>query len=75
MRESAIAPNCTFVEADAYNIARVVPQAVDHVFLGNAFHGVPDKLRLARAVYEILKTLNAPAASGRARRAPRRRTG
>ena len=49
------APNCTFVEADAYKIAKVVRHAVDHVFLANAFHGVPDKPRLAQAVYDILK--------------------
>jgi ubiquinone/menaquinone biosynthesis C-methylase UbiE len=48
------APNCTFVEADAYNIANVVRYSVDHVFLANAFHGVPDKPRLARAVHDIL---------------------
>ena len=35
------APNCTFVEADAYNIAKVVRHPVDRVFLANAFHGVP----------------------------------
>jgi ubiquinone/menaquinone biosynthesis C-methylase UbiE len=49
------APNCTFVEADAYNIANVVRQAVDHVFLANAFHGVPDRRRLAGAVHDTLK--------------------
>jgi SAM-dependent methyltransferase len=49
------APNCTFVEADAYDIAKVVRHAVDHVFLANAFHGVPDKTRLAQAVHDILK--------------------
>jgi SAM-dependent methyltransferase len=49
------APNCTFVEADAYAIAAVIPRAVDHVFLANAFHGVADRPRLARAVHEILK--------------------
>src|SRR5690349_7373678 len=49
------APNCTFVEADAYDIANVVPNPVDHVFLANAFHGVPDKPRLALAVHSILK--------------------
>jgi SAM-dependent methyltransferase len=27
---------------------------VDHVFLANAFHGVPDKTRLARAVASVL---------------------
>jgi SAM-dependent methyltransferase len=49
------APNCRFVEADAYDIAKVVRHAVDHVFLANAFHGVPDKTRLAQAVHDILK--------------------
>jgi len=49
------APNCTFIEADAYDIGQVVREPVDHVFLANAFHGVPDKLRLARAVHDVLK--------------------
>jgi ubiquinone/menaquinone biosynthesis C-methylase UbiE len=49
------ASNCTFIEADAYNVAQVVRRAADHVFLANAFHGVPDKTRLARAVHDILK--------------------
>ena len=49
------APNCTFVEADAYDLSKVVRSAVDHVFLANVFHGVPDKPRLARAVHDILK--------------------
>ena len=31
------AHNCTFVEADAYNLAMVVPAPVDHVFLANSF--------------------------------------
>jgi ubiquinone/menaquinone biosynthesis C-methylase UbiE len=49
------APNCTLVEADAYNLAKVVRGPVDHVFLANAFHGVPDRPRLARAVHDVLK--------------------
>jgi ubiquinone/menaquinone biosynthesis C-methylase UbiE len=49
------APNCTFVKADAYDIGKVVREPVDHVFLANAFHGVPDKPRLARAVHGVLK--------------------
>jgi len=32
-----------------------VTQPVDFVFMANAFHGVPDKPRLARAVYDVLK--------------------
>jgi len=49
------APNCTFVEADAYNVAKIMSQPVDYVFLANAFHGVPDQPRLARAVHDVLK--------------------
>jgi ubiquinone/menaquinone biosynthesis C-methylase UbiE len=55
MSDRGGAPNCTFVEADAYDIAKVVRQPVDHVFLANTFHGVPDKPRLARAVRDVLK--------------------
>ena len=47
--------NCNYVAGDAYEIATLVPQRVDLVFLANAFHGVPDRLRLARAVREALK--------------------
>jgi 2-polyprenyl-3-methyl-5-hydroxy-6-metoxy-1,4-benzoquinol methylase len=47
--------NCTFVADDAYNLARHVRQPVDFVFMANAFHGVPDKLRLARAIQQVLK--------------------
>jgi ubiquinone/menaquinone biosynthesis C-methylase UbiE len=48
------ADNCTFVVADAYDIARMVPRPVDHVFMANTFHGVPDKPRLVRAVHDAL---------------------
>jgi len=47
--------NCKFVEGDAYDIARLVPAPVDFVFMANAFHGVPDRPRLARAVRATLK--------------------
>jgi len=49
------APNCTFVVADAYDIATVARGPVDHVFLANAFHGVPDRPRLSRAIHDVLK--------------------
>jgi ubiquinone/menaquinone biosynthesis C-methylase UbiE len=55
MAERGGATNCTFVEADAYDIGKVTPGPVDHVFLANAFHGVPDKPRLAKAVRDVLK--------------------
>lgn len=47
--------NCEFVAGDAYDIVRLWPRPVDFVFLANAFHGVPDKPRLARSVRDALK--------------------
>jgi SAM-dependent methyltransferase len=54
LEESGI-KNCVFVEGNAYDIAEYVRVPVDMVFLANAFHGVPDKSRLAGAVYSVLK--------------------
>ena len=48
--------NCDFVHGNAYDLAELVPWPADFVFMANAFHGVPDRLRLARAVREALKT-------------------
>jgi SAM-dependent methyltransferase len=47
--------NCHFIEGDAFDIAKLIPEPVDFVFLANAFHGVPDQPRLARAVRDRLK--------------------
>jgi ubiquinone/menaquinone biosynthesis C-methylase UbiE len=47
--------NCTFLAGDAYEVAHLWPHPVDLVFMANAFHGVPDRLRLSRAVSTILK--------------------
>jgi SAM-dependent methyltransferase len=44
-----------FIVGDAYATASLVDRQVDFVFLANAFHGVPDKPRLARAVSSVLK--------------------
>jgi ubiquinone/menaquinone biosynthesis C-methylase UbiE len=49
------ATNCRFVTGDAYEVAGVVAQPRDFVFMANAFHGVPDPLRLAGAVRDALK--------------------
>jgi ubiquinone/menaquinone biosynthesis C-methylase UbiE len=54
LSESGIV-NCEFVEGDAYDVAMLVPQRVDFVFLANAFHGVPERTRLARGVADALK--------------------
>src|SRR3974390_828405 len=47
--------NCRFIVSDAYQIAKVASAPVDNVFLANAFHGVPDRPRLAHTVRDVLK--------------------
>jgi ubiquinone/menaquinone biosynthesis C-methylase UbiE len=47
--------NCDYVAGDAYDLAKLVPGKPDFVFMANAFHGVPDRPRLALAVRAILK--------------------
>lgn len=46
--------NCDFVAGSAYDIDRLVPRPADLVFMANAFHGVPERTRLARAVANAL---------------------
>lgn len=57
LAESGI-ENCELIQGDAYDVASLVPGGVDFVFdfvfLANAFHGVPDRPRLARAVRQVL---------------------
>jgi ubiquinone/menaquinone biosynthesis C-methylase UbiE len=53
LMESGIG-NCVFVVGDAYDVARLAGSA-DFVFMANAFHGVPDRARLAKAVRAALK--------------------
>ena len=45
---------CDFVAGDAYEVAGLVSRPSDYVFMANAFHGVPDRPRLARAVAATL---------------------
>ena len=47
--------NCKFLVGDTYRLAELTPHPVDFVFMANAFHGVPDRPRLARVVHEALK--------------------
>jgi SAM-dependent methyltransferase len=47
--------NCDFVAGDAYELSTLVPGPVDFIYMANAFHGVPDKPRLARSVRAALK--------------------
>ena len=47
--------NCDYVAGDAYDLAKLVPGQADFVSMANAFHGVPDRQRLALAVRETLR--------------------
>lgn len=47
--------NCKFIAGDAYDVAKLAGGA-DFVFMANAFHGVPDRARLAKAVGKALKS-------------------
>jgi ubiquinone/menaquinone biosynthesis C-methylase UbiE len=51
--ESGIA-NCKFIAGDAYDVSQLTAPA-DFVFMANAFHGVPDRARLAQSVKNALK--------------------
>jgi SAM-dependent methyltransferase len=46
--------NCNFVAGNAYELTALCPRPVDFVFLANAFHGVPDRERLARSIHDVL---------------------
>jgi SAM-dependent methyltransferase len=46
--------NFDLVAGDAYELASLLSRPVDFIFMANAFHGVPDRPRLARAVREAL---------------------
>lgn len=54
LKEGGLA-NCDFVAGDAYELPSLWPRAVDFVFMANAFHGVPDRKRLATAVASLLR--------------------
>lgn len=53
LRESGIS-NCSFIAGDAYDLQKLIGRRVDFVFLANAYHGVPDKERLCRAIHDAL---------------------
>jgi ubiquinone/menaquinone biosynthesis C-methylase UbiE len=54
LREGGIT-NCEFIAGDAYQLGALTSRAADFVFMANAFHGVPDRPRLASAVRAALK--------------------
>lgn len=46
--------NVTFTPGDAYEIAAMVKEPADLVFMANCFHGVPDAERLAHEIAKVL---------------------
>jgi SAM-dependent methyltransferase len=54
LAENGVA-NCDFAAGDAYDLAVLAAGPVDFVFMANAFHGVPDRPRLAAIVSATLK--------------------
>ncbi len=54
LQEGGVA-NSDFIAGDAYDVATLAGRPVDFVFMANAFHGVPDRPRLAKAVHAALK--------------------
>jgi ubiquinone/menaquinone biosynthesis C-methylase UbiE len=69
------APNVALIEADAYDLENCVREPIDHVFLANVFHGVPDQPRLTRAVRDVLKPGGVFAIVSWYARPPRRNNG
>jgi SAM-dependent methyltransferase len=53
--EGAGLSNCHLIEGDGYGIAELACEPADTVVMANTFHGVPDKVRLCRAVASALK--------------------
>jgi len=47
--------NCSLVQADVRELARLVASPVDYAFIANTFHGVPNQTEFARTVLSILK--------------------
>ena len=46
--------NFQSILGDAHNIRQLMDGLVDFVFMANTFHGVPEQLRLSRAIHETL---------------------
>jgi predicted methyltransferase len=49
------APSCEWVEGDARDMVRLIPEEVHTVLIANTFHGVPEQSDLARGASGILK--------------------
>ncbi len=53
--QEAGGPNCVWLTGDARDLVGLVSEKVDHVFIANTFHGVPDQTGLSLGVRDVLK--------------------
>jgi SAM-dependent methyltransferase len=53
LREGGVS-NVQFVTGSAFDLPQLIGEPANYVFMANAFHGVPDRGRLAKAVWEAL---------------------
>lgn len=47
--------NCTFLQGDAMDLRRLLPEPVDYCLMANTFYGVPEQTALAREIARVLK--------------------
>jgi len=47
--------NCLWIQGDAMEIDKLVPEKVDFILLANTFHGIPDKETLGKSMLSTLK--------------------
>ena len=47
--------NCTFLQGDAMDLHRLLPEPVDYCLMANTFHGVPEQTALVREIARVLK--------------------
>lgn len=48
-------PHCHFIQGNAMQLGKLLPNRVDFCLMANTFHGVPEQTELAGAVAHILK--------------------
>lgn len=48
--------NCCWILGDALNVADHVVEKLDLVLIANTFHGIPDKMKMAQVIHELLKS-------------------
>lgn len=53
--KGAGAPSCTWIEGDARDMVRFIPEKIDTVLIANTFHGVPEQTEMAYSASKVLK--------------------